>query len=446
MSELPDVLDDAGLSNPETLPRNLAAMPFRDLQRALMSISEIISPNNVGSDQTGTPGLGFDFLASSSIRGDSFCRACARDKVRTLARYAALYCDRVLFPFYGLDPVPRDSVAWRARIAERLLVIHDLRPLLEANIVQLFRPFQFCAEHWELHSRATAPIRKRAANLYRQHLDDFEVIYRPATKGFGPSIELTGPDDYVEHGRLITVFPKSPDWAPKRMSEVDGRSGKRLSSTTLRKTGIAKRFFDALARDLIFHQIVGEQHNVKYLTDLGGEAVFFAGSTDGDDRKALAAAAIARLSHGVPLFSELPIRTILRIRQQDTDSFELYRHALRNIVEDHIKPGQLVTDRIATDLYNDVLRPAVQKLKVDYAARQKDSRVKIAAKLVVPSALISLGVVSGLLPHDVAQLLKAAGISSLITQAADAITSLRNPPEVRNKDLYFLLRLDAQLH
>jgi len=443
MSELPVILDEAGLSDPATLLERIIALPFRDLQRLLIDISEILSPKDVAANEAESSGLGFDFLASSSIRGDSFCRACARDKIRTLARYAALYCDRVLLPFDGLDPAPRDSVGWRAHVAERLSVVQELRPVLEANIVQLFRRVHLCAAHQAIHARVTAPIRHRAEKLYREHIKDFEVIYRPKDKRCGPLIELNGPEEYVEHGRLLTVFSKPPDWAPKRFAQVEGREGKRLSSTTIRRSGFVKRFFDVLAQDLIFHQMVGEQRSVKYLTDLPGEALFLAGGQDADNGRSEIAAVIARLAHGVPLFSELPVRTILRMRQQDTDSFENYRHALRGIVEDYIKPGQVVTDRVATDLYNDVLRPALVKLRVDHATSRKDGRGKTAARIVAPTALITLGVVSGLLPHDVAQLLKMAGISSLVTQAADALISLRrDPPELRNQDLYFLLRLD----
>jgi hypothetical protein len=445
MSELPLILDEAGLSDPAILPQRVATMPFRGLQELLMDVSEVLSPDHATAPQTKPPSLGFDFLASSSIRGDSFCRACARDKVRSLARYAALYCDRIILPFPGLDPVPRDSHHWRAGITERLFFLQELRPVLEANIVQLFRPFHFCAEHWSIYSRTTAPIRRRAEKLYRERLKDFEVIYRPGDREWGPSIELTGPEEYVEHGRLITEFGKAPEWAPKRLNEIHGGPGKRLSATTLQKTGIVKRFFDFLAQDLIFHQMVGQQHNVKYITDLTGEAQFFAGGDEKDDRKSAIAAVVARLAHSVPLFHDLPVRTILKIRSQETDSFDLYRHALCNIVEDYVKPGQLVSERVAVDLYNDVLRPALLKLKIEASAKKRENRVKMATRLGVPTALISLGIVSGLVPNDISQLLKAVGISSLITQAADALTSLRkNPPELRNQDLYFLLRLSEQ--
>src|SRR5260370_24401276 len=88
ISDLPLILDEAGLSDSAILPQRVATMPFRDLQKLLIRASEILSPAQTAAPQAEPPNLGFDFLANSSIKADSFFRECAIDKVTSLARYA----------------------------------------------------------------------------------------------------------------------------------------------------------------------------------------------------------------------------------------------------------------------------------------------------------------------------------------------------------------------
>ena len=420
-------------------------MPLPELQSLLEGLAETVRADKPSGNELVPDHRGFDFLASSSIRGDSFCRVCAFDKVKLLTRYAALYCDRVLVPC-PLEPLAFDTAGAREAVATRILYLLEMRPVLESGIVQLFAPsFYFCAEHMREFKHTTAPIYQRAQELYRRRIDDFEVVYRPKEHGLGPCVEIEGPAEYVEHGKLMTIYRARPNWAPKRLGKVGGAPGKLLSRTTVKKSRVVWRFFDALAVDLIFQQMVGEQQNARYLTDLPGEATFFARSGVDDERAAATAAICARLTHAVPLLRDVPLRTVLKLRRRETDSFELYRRALSEIVETYVKPGKFVSEKVADQIYNDILRPRLLKLKIEADSKRRSARIKAATKLGLPSALISVGLVAGLLPNDIAQLLRMAGIASLMAQAADSLTELkRNATEVRNQDLYFLLRLSQE--
>jgi hypothetical protein len=66
-------------------------------------------------------------------------------------------------------------------------------------------------------------------------------------------------------------------------------------------------------------------------------------------------------------------------------------------------------------------------------------------KVAASSALVALGVYSGILPTHMGELVKTIGGFSVAKDLAEAIASIeRNPLEVRNHNLYFLLRLKQE--
>jgi hypothetical protein len=79
--------------------------------------------------------------------------------------------------------------------------------------------------------------------------------------------------------------------------------------------------------DLIFQQLYGYQYGTKYLTDLPGEAEFLGASSPNDELRRKTAALCGELVHSVPLLREVPLPTVLRIRQEDPGSLVLYRQA-----------------------------------------------------------------------------------------------------------------------
>src|SRR5712692_7624979 len=83
----------------------------------------------------------YNFLASSSLRGDTGCVRwdCRLRKVRILGRYGALYCDRIVVPLRleRHTEVPNEYHD-RYTFAGALLALLELRPLIEAEVAVLY--------------------------------------------------------------------------------------------------------------------------------------------------------------------------------------------------------------------------------------------------------------------------------------------------------------------
>jgi hypothetical protein len=196
-----------------------------------------------------------------------------------------------------------------------------------------------------------------------------------------------------------------------------------------------------LAEDLIFQKLYGYQYGTKYLTDLPGEAQFFACSSPEDELQRKTAAMCARLQHSVPFLRELPLAKVLRIRREDSGSFTLYRQALGKILREYIGGRNEILDGDAKQIFRDILEPELIKLQRLALVQRRASGKKMIAKTLVPAAIVSLGVISGFLPSDVAQLAKIVGATTLLNQAAETFLDRTPPEQVHNHNLYFLLRL-----
>ena len=215
-----------------------------------------------------------------------------------------------------------------------------------------------------------------------------------------------------------------------------------LSKSSIRRHRVGLDIFERLVEDMVFQRIYGSLFGAHYLTDLAGEVEFIDRQRPEDHTFANAAMVCRALAHSVPLLSSIPLKTLLRIRTKETDTFELYRAALRRITQEHIQTGTYITTKEAADIYTDVLRPELLKLKQAAVVYGREQRRKTTVTLIASGVALTLGLLGGLHSGILAPILTAMGGGGLAKEATNAILSgQKNPPEVQRHEMYFLLKL-----
>jgi len=144
----------------------------------------------------------------------------------------------------------------------------------------------------------------------------------------------------------------------------------------------------------------------------------------------------------VPFLKELSPAEILKVRENEEDSFILFKSAIAEAVDEYRKNYGKFNEADAKALYSDVLRPKLAELenKVGKARRLliKGSYRKILAW----TGAISFGVYMGLLPQGLAA---AAAFFGLTEVLADFTEELMNKSDInesaRGHNMYFLWRL-----
>ena len=414
------------------------------------SIRDSAQPVQQSSAQSGIDKA--NFLPSSSFRGSSGCELwdCRSRKVHLLARYAALYCDNVIVPvdFEGACQETRDAFhpMTRASIASRLSEIVALRPLIETGIVALVpEKLYFCEAHWQEAVPEHQRILKTAEKLARANVGKFTVSYEPQmVEGHHAGmLNFRGPEDYLEHGQMSRFISPPPSWLPKRLS-----SGKiQLSRELIRKKRVVVPLFQDIANDALLHAYFGPLFNARYVTDNGGEAEFFQVLNARDRLGMRSAELCARLTHVVPMFQDVPLHAVLKLRRDEPEAFESYRSTLTKIVRDHVRDGKGVSSSEAKDIYLDLLKPELNALETTAKnlrrARMKESVLKVAAA----STVVGLAVYGGLPSTQLLDFIKTVGGISVAKDLAEILGALqKNPTAVRNHNLYFMLRVKQAKH
>jgi hypothetical protein len=148
------------------------------------------------------------------------------------------------------------------------------------------------------------------------------------------------------------------------------------------------------------------------------------------------------LTHSIPLLGNVPLKTILKIRRQEPDAFANYRSALASIVKDHVAHGGLVGLKEAKEIYQDILQPRLLDLRTQAKNFQRASLRSGTLKVAVTSALVGIGIYTGILPSDITRLVTLIGGFNVAKDLTETLGKIGQEPEqIRNHNLYFLLRL-----
>ncbi len=350
--------------NPDALMKKVMSWSTSTARSVSESLTEAL-----GSERSSPkpPGV-LDFFAASPIRGDA-CQAfkCQTQHLDTLARYTALYADRVVVPldFWLSD----DKFDGRWTLCRQINIALRLRPLIQAGLVLLVPSpaLCVCTECLAKEGVDITEVQRAARDFFEgELLDLFKVIYRPPENPDSePTVEVQGPVEYLPHGpRLIGLQPNIIT-EPKRLKLIDGEPGALISKTTIRRERLLSAdAFGDLIEDFIAQRIFKSRLGTTYLTDSPGQARFLGTTPKRDSSIAKTANLCAHLAHSVPAFANAPLDFILKLREDEGDAFIRYRAALNGIARDYLDPGDLVTETQAVELYHDVLRPRLAELNI----------------------------------------------------------------------------------
>ena len=387
---------------------------------------------------------GRNFMASSSVRGDRCCTywKCRVQSVPFMARYAALYSDRFFLPI-STEGIDTFSIA--QTLKGSLLIISRLRPLIDRQLIVLGPDrVAMCREH----AREDIPLFDLAEEAFdrfsRIACKDLEVFYDPNGESMDGQgvIEVYGPPSYLQSGGtffdardIVTLLPKSARTASSKI---------RLSHRTVLSTKLLERVLDDSLEDFKLQQYYGVAHNTRYLSNLEAEVDFldqFKSRSEEDEFGEIGRMCTA-LSHEIPMFDNLTLAAVIRLREQEGEAFELYRDALAAIIRKYLEKKSTLTQKDYKEIYSVELLPKLHELQ-NIARSQKKESISKGRRALLPSiALISMGVIGGNLPHSIPQLLELIGGVHLLDKLSGVLDEMLTTPEkVRNHELYFLYKM-----
>ena len=126
----------------------------------------------------------------------------------------------------------RISRATREWLSYDLFALLLLRPAITGKvIVPVVMRSQHCVHEIGFVEKSRKLVHGYSQAVARDVLSEFHLIYQVPEKSPSglPTLYLKGPEEYIEHGGLLTTFKQPPSWLPKTgrpdkegMTEVRG--------------------------------------------------------------------------------------------------------------------------------------------------------------------------------------------------------------------------------
>jgi hypothetical protein len=374
----------------------------------------------VGSDP-------FNFLASSSLSGAGnpcFHPASRFARARNLGRFASLYADTVLIrdPFeqilYG-----EDSPRLRADFSLTLQVLRALRTEIEAGVVA-FAPsvVPLCAEHSKEFSCEHDAFCERLFAASDALLPDIVEQVRFTTN--------TTPEyDYVGLENLEPFLPaETMDLVPSF-----GKRGRRTSDLTEaeRREIVLTWVLDPSLHDLQFRNTVSRLLNLRYLTDRPIDLSLL--WLLDDPERPVTSDLASRTSHILPFIDGLDSESLLKLRREEGEAFQVYREKVRQLVEQGPSGKQF------DQAFRDLVAPELQKIDKAVASARKIAKRKVREKLVFGSGMVTIGVAAGSIAPQIGAILSAFGGAKFAIDLLSGLNALvSESEEARKSDFFFL--------
>ena len=272
----------------------------------------------------------FSFLASTSLSGagnPSFHPASRIARAKALGRFAALYAETVLIRDPFEDVLHEDDCEkLRADLSVALQVLEHLRPEIEAGVVA-FAPtdFPLCEDGLKVFRGIEDAYRAGVFSASELLIDDVmaqvsvSVEERPDYK----YVVLDRLESFVPVDRiaLVPMFGnKGNQWERGELSEEERRD--------LIQTWVV----DPSLIDLQFRNLVGWLYNTRYLTDRPFDHMLL--DLLDEPERPTESELVARASHALPFIDGLDTATLLKLRSEEGEAFQVYRDKVKELVDE----------------------------------------------------------------------------------------------------------------
>ena len=136
----------------------------------------------------------------------------------------------------------------------------------------------------------------------------------------------------------------------------------------------------------------------------------------------------------LPVLDALPIRDIVRIREDESEHFERFRYALTQAIEERMSEGGSPAE-VAASITQNVIEPAISDIERRLHLAQRIFDRKIGVSVTVGTAVTTVGLLAG------APLIVGAGMAAIGTSLPVAHKYLEDKGSIELSDMFFLWNL-----
>lgn len=442
------------LKDGHILREKIADAPVDKLANLVLEITALTSAENVQREI-----IPFAHSASLSLGGERYpCSdvKCRLEKIHELMQFAVLYSDRVYMKDVlsghimdiKADTVSKHAGAFRERLTDDLIILNELRPVIEKGFVTPFTPPSNICPHC-LAKRSFSrdgDAKLRAVEDYMSQRYDNEVSVRLSVIGNSYYIMHSGPESLVEHGTSGVIIEGAPDGSvPERLMPIStlvkkAKKGEEvlLSRTAERKIHRIQQVVENEMESICFELFAAQSFGTAFLTDRPVHIDALDILSKDNELEYRNTIAREHLTSILPFISGVPTDDLISIREAESDAFILYRRALNEAIDEYRRKRSGFSEKDARMLYADIIAPKLTVLDQKVKSTRRKLVKRSGISIGVWAGAITFGVYSGFVPPDLVKAAGALGLSHLVKSVAEGLDPTSN---IQNEELYFLWKV-----
>lgn len=443
MNELISYFDDLDILSYENLEKYIWESELQMLIDVAVQVRTIV--DRMFTYKEYTP---FSFVPSGELSGVGGCSevSCKIRRADNFSVFSGLYADNVYLTLDHLtsihfdtdiDDIYDNEFNFRYMLWCDFAIIITYVDLINLGIVQIV-PTQknICLDCFQKQLLGL-PKPVDLSSLEQYYLKKAKLMveeYDPEESSIRISFENM--DEFFPlHTESITFVGDILDLLPMK----ERKSNITIKNPKFKKEVVHSIIYDEFS-EVCLYSLCCKNLDSKFITSKPSDGIFLE-MTNPNKRSSQNITQTRNLPlYDLPIISNAPISTILRLREIEEDSFNKYRIALNKAVQEHYNAENSIQIR---EIYDDIIYPAFQQLDERLHNLKSGMFKKTFSTIVVVGSVISAGVYTGIIPPNVTQILAAIGGTSVLTSSGiTAIDNLVNKKAaLRENDFYFLWKL-----
>jgi|GEM_PF-899488 len=443
MNELISYFDDLDILSYENLENYIWESKLQTLIDVAIQVRTIIDRTFIYKEYTP-----FSFVPSGELSGVGGCSEvnCKIGRARNFSIFSGLYADNVYLTLKFLTSIHFDTdiddiydheYNFRYMLWCDFTIITTYADLINFGIVQI-APTQknFCLDCFQ-KKLLDLPYPVDLSTLEQYYLNKAKLTleeYDPKLNSVNVSFENmdeffplhTESVNFV--GDILELLPKS-----------ERKSNTTIKNQKFKKAVVHEIVYDEFS-EVCLYSLCCKNLDSKFITSKPSDGIFLE-MTKPNKKYTQNISQIDNLPlYDLPIISDAPTSTILKLREIEGDSFNKYRIALNKAVQEHYNAENSVQVR---EIYDDIIYPAFQQLDERLHNLRSGMFKKTFSSIVMVGSVISAGVYTGIIPPNAPEILAAIGGASVVTSAGiNVMNNLTNKKStLRENDFYFLWKL-----
>jgi hypothetical protein len=396
----------------------------------------------------------FSYSASYSVGGGR--EACASlnhriTRLDELARFALMYSDQVYINNFFSEYSHYENADidfLRRYFFEDVYLLTCLEPLLQVGLLSFFSPPVGCIHQWTkriLNDEAEKKLNREERRLKKEYLTKTSITLRQKDDKY--KLDCNAPEPYIEHG--TKVFTYLPNTLPKPLLDMPRiinrvRKGESvpLSESVRRKLGFHEENAFDVIENVSYEVTTSQLLNTSFLTSNELHISCLKSITGDPDIEERNAIAQKHLTSIIPFINDVEINDLIKLRNREAESFNQYRRALNEAIDEFRANTTDFKEKDARALYSDVIAPRLSALDRNVKNAKKDLIRKASKSVIAVTSAISFGIYTGLIPTEIAELAKVVGLTKIVADIVEKALPLGEAVStIKNDDLYFLWKV-----